>query len=165
MTLQSNREEWMIMGGLRGGRLLARLHPCPMHPCRLLLLALHSDTTRIIMVLLGHEYLALNDPLRGTAQWLQWVVSGPDHLHSHQFRCWATSRTSLTANCVIDWFSVRPGATPTLNPYRPPAYIARHSMTEVDVLLTKHATQVLLLDQDQQMQADRHNQKRSEAPY
>jgi hypothetical protein len=55
----------MIMGGLRGGRLLlTRLHPCPMHPCQLLLLALHSDTTRIIMVLLGHEILALNDPLR-----------------------------------------------------------------------------------------------------
>jgi hypothetical protein len=35
---------------------LTRLHPCPMHPCQLLLLALHSDPTRKFDVLLGHEF-------------------------------------------------------------------------------------------------------------
>ena len=54
----------MVTDGLRGHQPLARLHPCQMHPCQLLLLALHSDSTRIIMVLLTHEILALNDPIR-----------------------------------------------------------------------------------------------------
>ena len=54
----------MVTDGLRGHQPLARLHPCQMHPCQLLLLALHSDSTRIIMALLTHEILALNDPIR-----------------------------------------------------------------------------------------------------
>jgi len=44
----------MVTGGLRGHQPLARLHPCQMHPCQLLFLALHSNTTPKIMVLLGH---------------------------------------------------------------------------------------------------------------
>ena len=64
MTLQLDRGEWMKMCVLCGGQLLTRLHPYSMHPCQLLLLALYSDTTRIIMVLLEHEILVLNDPLR-----------------------------------------------------------------------------------------------------
>jgi hypothetical protein len=56
----------MIMGGLREGRLLTRLHPCSMHPCQLLLLALYSDTTRIINSSLGHELATLNDLLGGS---------------------------------------------------------------------------------------------------
>jgi hypothetical protein len=51
-------------GRIAEERQLTRLHPCQMLPCQLLLLALHSDTTPVIMVLLGHEILALNDLLR-----------------------------------------------------------------------------------------------------
>jgi hypothetical protein len=36
-----------------------------MHPCQLLLLALHIHPTRKFDVLLGHEIQALNDLLRG----------------------------------------------------------------------------------------------------
>jgi len=54
----------MVTGGLRGHRQLTRLHPCPMHPCPLLLLALHFNPTPIIMALLGHEILPLNYALR-----------------------------------------------------------------------------------------------------
>ena len=41
---------------------LTRLHPCPMHPCQLLLLALHSDLTRKFDVVLGHELSVFTEP-------------------------------------------------------------------------------------------------------
>jgi len=61
------------------GQQLTRLHPHPMHPCQLFLLALCPDPTRIFDVLLGHEISALNDPLRGTARVRLWVDLGSGH--------------------------------------------------------------------------------------
>jgi len=65
----------MEMGVLCEGRLSARLHPCPMHPCQLLFLALYSDNTRIIMVLLEHEIPGVKRPAEKMARRLQWVGS------------------------------------------------------------------------------------------
>ena len=39
-----------------------RSHPCQTRPCQLLLLALHTDITRKLVVLLGHEMLTVIDP-------------------------------------------------------------------------------------------------------
>jgi hypothetical protein len=70
-----------------------------MHPCQLFLLALHSDSTRIIMVLLAHEIPALSDLLMGTAQCLLRVDSSQRPIHGCRFRSWSQSSYS---SCLIN---------------------------------------------------------------
>jgi len=73
-----------------------------MHPCQLLLFALHSDLTRKFSVLLGHELSALNDLLRGIAQVLLWVVSTPQQ--SNQL--YSVVRRKAELEAVGIWGSV-----------------------------------------------------------
>ena len=69
--------QWMTGNTERNEKIVerqqsTRLHPCPMHPCQLLLLVQHFDITPKFKVLLGHEIPALND----VSEWLLWVDLG-----------------------------------------------------------------------------------------
>ena len=50
------------------------------------------------------------------------------------------------------------------NPQAPPTCISRDFAAVLDVLLAEHTSQVLLLQQDQQMQADRDHEQRGQTP-
>ena len=59
---------------------------------------------------------------------------------------------------------MRPEAALKLIPFESPALIARHSETKMDISPTNLATQVIFLEYHQKVQADRNDQKYSEAP-
>ena len=100
----------MKMCGLCEAQLRTRLHPCSMHPCPLLLSALYSDTTRIIMVLLEHEMLILNDPLRnwlyGCFQLGSRSQPGPHPGHGHD--CFRPEAAPREFNSLVSIASFSP---------------------------------------------------------